>query len=184
VSDAPNPPSSGSINFHVHALASSLFKGATRYYVAHFGVGLPEMRVLSNLGREGPLAAHQLVALTAMDKALVSRVLATLSRRTYIAASSPETDPRRRSWELTRLGQDLVRRLRPVWREREAIIQADLSPEEQAQLQNMLRRMFVASERLRAREARDLSTRRSPRRAAAPKARAPEREPTEPELIE
>ena len=72
-----------SINFRVHSLASSLFKGAMQYYGAHFGVGLPEMRVLSRLGSEGPLAAHQIVALTAMDKALVSRVLTALNRRGY-----------------------------------------------------------------------------------------------------
>ena len=64
------PRQNRSINFRLHTLASSLFKGATQYYGAHFGIGLPEMRVLSNLGSEGPLAAYQIVALTAMDKAL------------------------------------------------------------------------------------------------------------------
>src|SRR5271170_2050766 len=115
-----------SINFRVHTLASSLFKGAAQYCGVCFGVGLPEMRVLSNLGSEGPLAAHQIVALTAMDKALVSRVLTTLGRRRYVTSSSPKTDPRRRTWELTRAGRDLVRQLRPEWKRREAIIQAGL----------------------------------------------------------
>ena len=64
----PKPPrQSRSINFRLHTLASPLFKGATQYYGAHFGIGLPEMRVLSNLGSEGPLAAYQIVALTAME---------------------------------------------------------------------------------------------------------------------
>jgi DNA-binding MarR family transcriptional regulator len=141
-----------SINFRVHTLASSLFKGATQYYGVHFGVGLPEMRVLSNLGSEGPLAAHQIVALTAMDKALVSRVLTTLGRRRYVTASSPKTDPRRRTWELTRAGRDLVRQLRPEWKRREAIIQAELSEIELSLLADMLERMLVASEKLRAEE--------------------------------
>jgi DNA-binding MarR family transcriptional regulator len=101
VIETPTPSTPGSINFHLHALASSLFKGATSYYVAQFGVGLPEMRVLSNLGREGKLAAHQLVALTAMDKALVSRFLAALARRSYVTPSLPEADPHRRTWVLT-----------------------------------------------------------------------------------
>jgi len=149
-----------SINFRVHTLASSLFKGATQYYGAHFGVGLPEMRVLSNLGSEGPLAAHQIVALTAMDKALVSRVLTTLSRRRYVTSASPKTDPRRRTWELTRAGQDLVRQLRPEWKRREAIIQAGLSETERHLLADMLERMLVASERLRAEETARLRSRR------------------------
>jgi DNA-binding MarR family transcriptional regulator len=155
----------GSINFHLHALASSLFKGATRYYVAKFGVGLPEMRILSNLGREGPLAAHQLVTLTAMDKAIVSRVLAALERRSYVTHAPGSGDPRRRIWELTGSGQLLVDRLRPVWRKREAVIQADLSPDERELLASMLVRMFDASERLREQEAKVLS---APRQASKP----------------
>jgi DNA-binding MarR family transcriptional regulator len=141
-----------SINFRVHTLASSLFKGATQYYGVRFGVGLPEMRVLSNLGSEGPLAAHQIVALTAMDKALVSRVLTTLGRRRYVTSSSPKTDPRRRTWDLTSTGRDLVRQLRPEWKRREAIIQAGLSESERSLLAEMLERMLVASEKLRAEE--------------------------------
>ena len=147
-----------SINFRVHALASSLFKGATQYYGAHFGVGLPEMRVPSNLGSEGPLAAHHIVALTAMDKGLVSRVLTTLKRRRLVTSSAPKTDPRRRTWQLTRGGQDLVDRLRPEWRRREAIIQAGLSGAERAVLSDLLERLFIASEKLRADEAVELQT--------------------------
>jgi DNA-binding MarR family transcriptional regulator len=148
-----SPGQDRSINFRVHTLASSLFKGAMQYYVAHYGVGLPDMRILSNLSREGPLAAHQIVALTAMDKALVSRVLTMLNRRDYISSSSPKSDPRRRTWVLTRSGRDLVKRLQPEWRRRERIIQAGLSEAERSLLADLLDRLFAASEKLRAEEA-------------------------------
>jgi DNA-binding MarR family transcriptional regulator len=114
------------------------------------------MRILSNLGSEGPLAAHRLVALTAMDKGLVSRVLTGLSRRRLVASSAPKTDPRRRSWQLTRSGQELVDQLRPEWRRREAIIQAGLSEAERSTLVNLLERLLLASETLRADEASEL----------------------------
>ncbi len=159
-----SPGQDRSINFRVHTLASSLFKGAMQYYVAHFGVGLPEMRILSNLSREGPLAAHQIVALTAMDKALVSRALTMLDRRGTISSSSPKSDPRRRTWALTRSGRDLVKRLQPEWRRRERIIQAGLSEAERSLLSDLLDRLFTASETLRAEEAAAL---RKPRKAAA-----------------
>src|SRR5215472_726024 len=106
--DVAHPRGPKSINFRLHTLASSLFKGAAQYYGAQFGIGLPAMRVLSNLGSEGPLAAHQIIALTAMDKGLVSRVLTTLSERGYLASSSSKTDPRRRTWRLSKAGQELV----------------------------------------------------------------------------
>jgi DNA-binding MarR family transcriptional regulator len=151
-----------SINFRVHTLASSLFKGATQYYGAHFGIGLPEMRVLSNLGSEGPLAAYQIVALTAMDKALVSRVLTMLNHRRFIGSSARKSDPRRRTWDLTPAGQNLVDRLRPEWRRREAIIQAGLSDDERAVLADLLDRLFLASETLRGDEAAGLEAETTP----------------------
>jgi len=168
VDDAQLQQQQKSINFRVHSLASSLFKGAMQYYGAHFRVGLPEMRVLSNLGSEGPLAAHRIVELTAMDKALVSRVLTVLSRRGYLTSSSPRSDPRRRTWQLSRAGQDLVKRLRPELQRREAIIQAGLSAAEREVLADLLDRMLVASEKLRTEEAIQVqAARRSPAKASA-----------------
>jgi DNA-binding MarR family transcriptional regulator len=150
-----------SINFRLHTLASSLFKGAAQYYGAHFDIGLPEMRILSNLGSEGPLAAHQLVSMTAMDKALVSRVLSTLRARGLLNAAVSKTDQRRRTWRLSAAGRDLVGKLQPEWKRREAIIQAGLSKSERRILADLLDRMLAASEKLRAEEARQLAGRKS-----------------------
>lgn len=168
-----------SINFRVHALASSLFKGAQQFYGSRFGLGVPEMRILSNLDSDGPLAASQLVALTAMDKALVSRILTVLHDRGYIAAT-PTSNPRRRCWMLARSGRRLVAQLQPLWRQREAIIQAGLSKAERDLLEALLGRLFRASEELRAAEAaalkleraRTAQRRSAPRPVSKPSARA------------
>jgi DNA-binding MarR family transcriptional regulator len=143
-----------SINYRVYALASSLSKGAMRFYQAKFGVALPEMRLLSTLGSRRRLSSLELVKLTAMDKGLVSRVLAGLARRGLVqdvpAGSS------RRVWKLTAAGSALVARLQPVWREREGRLQADLTPKEHKLLLRLLETLFDASEKLRAEEARTL----------------------------
>ena len=163
-----------SINFRVHALASSLFKGAQQFYGARFGVGISEMRILSNLDSDGPLSASQLVVLTAMDKALVSRILNALYARELLVASASSSDPRRRSWALSRTGRELVDRLRPMWKRREAVIQAGLTTAEYVLLEDLLERLFRASEALREEEARLLKAERTagkgrarPRRPAA-----------------
>jgi DNA-binding MarR family transcriptional regulator len=161
-----------SINFRVHALASSLFKGASQYYGARYDISLPEMRVLSNLGREGELAAHRIVELTVMDKALVSRVLRSLARRGFIASTAPKSDPRRRSWRLNKAGMDMVKRLQPEWRRREAIIQADLSKSERAILAKLLDRLFIASEKLREAEAGQIQAGRKDAARPNPKSKA------------
>jgi len=161
-----------SIDARVHALASSLFKGTQQFYGARFGLGVPEMRILSNLDREGPLAPNELVIMAAMDKALVSRLIAAMARRGFIQATAGASLKRRR-WMLTRTGERLVRRLRPIWRRREAALQAGLSASQRALLARLLERLFKASERLRQEEMRDLRAeearrRKRPRPAAKP----------------
>ena len=104
-----------------------------------------------------------------MDKGLVSRVLRALVRRGLITSSAPKIDPRRRVWQLSRNGIELVKRLRPEWRRRESTIQAELSRSERAVLAKLLDRVFVASEKLRGEEALQLKApRRKPGKAQQP----------------
>jgi DNA-binding MarR family transcriptional regulator len=157
-----------SINYRVYALASSLSKGAMRFYLAEFGLALPEMRLLSTLGTRRRLTSLELVKLTAMDKGLVSRVLSGLAGRGWVEHIPSAVGAGRRVWKLTRSGAALVARLQPVWQERESRLQADLTAQERKLLLQLLERLFRASERLRAEEARMLprpSRRSAPRRA-------------------
>lgn len=146
-----------SINYRVHALASSLAKGAMRFYGAKFNISLPEMRILSTLGSYDALAACDIVALTAMDKALVSRVLSGLAARGYVEVRTRRAGPRLRGWQLSAAGNTFVARLQPVWVAREARIEAGLTRAEHEVLLDMLERLFWASEKMRAHEARQLT---------------------------
>jgi DNA-binding MarR family transcriptional regulator len=157
-----------SINYWVHALSSSLAKGAASYYGRKFQIVLPEMRILSTLFTDGDLTARDLVSLTAMDKAMVSRVLAGLSRQGHVELLENGDRTRLRSWTLTRSGRAFVARLKPEWIRREAIIQAGLSKSEHALLVRLLERLFWASEELRAEEQKEW-------RAAAENAPRPRR---------
>lgn len=155
-----------SINYWVHALASSLAKGATRYYGTRFNIRLPEMRVLSNLDSYGLLAARDLVRLSAMDKGLVSRVLSTLSERGWVVTMPQDRGARLRKFRLTQAGHEMVERLRPVWRGRESQIQAELTVQERELLVELLKKLFVASEDLRQEEANLLAGKEPLSRAA------------------
>src|SRR5215475_11498435 len=145
-----------SINYRVYALASSLSKGAMRFYLAKFGLALPEMRLLSTLGSHRHLSSLEFVKLTAMDKGLVSRVLNSLAKRGCVEQVPSAAGSGRRVWTLSRTGAALVARLRPVWKERESQLQADLSAQERELLLRLLDRIFHASEKLRADEAKTL----------------------------
>jgi DNA-binding MarR family transcriptional regulator len=157
-----------SINYRVYALASSLSKGAMRFYLAKFGLALPEMRLLSTLGSRRRLTSLEFVNSTAMDKGLVSRVLSRLARRGWVEYIPSAVGASRRVWKLTKSGAALVARLQPVWQERESRLQADLTAQERRLLLQLLERLFRASERLRAEEAKLLP--RTGRRPAARRA--------------
>jgi DNA-binding MarR family transcriptional regulator len=159
-----------SINYRVYALASSLSKGAMRFYLTKFGLALPEMRLLSTLGSHRRLSSHEFVTLTAMDKGLVSRVLSRLAERGCVEQVRSAAGARHRIWKLTRDGAALVARMRPVWQERESRLQSGLSAQERKLLLRLLDRLFQASEKLRAEEARTLL--RSPGRKSAAQRRA------------
>src|SRR5215467_5673380 len=153
---APLHRENRSINYRIYALASSLSKGAMRFYLAKFGLALPQMRLLSTLGSRRRLSSFELVKLTAMDKGLVSRVLNGLAKRSWVEQVQSAEGSNRRVWRLTRTGAALVARLQPVWRERESRLQSDLTPQEHDLLLRLLERLFQASERLRAEEAKAL----------------------------
>jgi DNA-binding MarR family transcriptional regulator len=147
---------SRSINYRVYALASSLSKGAMRFYLAKFGLALPEMRILSTLGSRRRLSSLELGQLTAMDKGLVSRVLSRLAGRAWVEHIPSAVGSNRHVWKLTRSGAALVARLQPVWQERESRLQSDLTAQECKLLLQLIERLFQASEQLRAEEAKTL----------------------------
>ena len=170
-----------SINYRVYALASSLSKGAMRFYLARFGLALPEMRLLSTLGSHRRLSSVEFVKLTAMDKGLVSRVLNNLAKRGCVEQVPSAAGSGRSVWKLSKTGAALVARLRPVWKEREGRLQADLSAQERELLLRLLERLFHASEKLRAEEAETLpktlpkTLPRSPGRKSLERRRVPKR---------
>jgi DNA-binding MarR family transcriptional regulator len=141
---------SRSINYRVYALASSLSKGAMRFYLAKFGLAL------STLGSRRRLSSFELVKLTAMDKGLVSRVLNRLVERGWVEHIPSGISFNRRVWKLSRSGAALVARLQPVWQERESRLQSDLTAQERKLLLQLLERLFQASEKLRAEEAKTM----------------------------
>ena len=161
-----------SVNYWVHTLSSSLVKGASLYYGRRFNVTLPEMRILSTLHSHGDMPARDLVTLLAMDKGMVSRVLAQLTASGRVELLDGGQRSRLRRWTLTPAGRAFVSELQPVWQEREARIQAGLSGAEHDRLVDMLERLFWASEKVRAEEKKALRTGSSRTQASA---RAPGR---------
>jgi len=150
--------------YRIHRLARSLFKAATNYYVPRFALGVPEMRVLWVISDNAPLTSSEVVDIAAMDKALVSRVMQRLVNAGYVADAVDPADQRKRVWTLTEAGREVVEELALRRQARQARMLACITARERKLLNEMLDRLFVASESLRADEAAELEDRKPPAR--------------------
>jgi DNA-binding MarR family transcriptional regulator len=146
--------------YRIHRLARSLFKASTNYYVPRFALGVPEMRVLWVISDNAPLASSEVVDIAAMDKALVSRVMQRLVKSGYVTDSLDPKDHRKRVWTLTKAGHAVVQKLAVVRQARQARVLGCVTVRERKLLNEMLDRLFLASESLRADEAAELQDRR------------------------
>lgn len=126
--------------YRISMLSTTLARGATRYY-AQYGLAVRDWRLLVMLASKGAMSAADLVERTGIDKAGVSRAIAGMEQRGLVAGEQDRNDVRRTILSLTTAGQDLVSRLLPNRREREAKLLAALEPEEQAQFDRLLTKL-------------------------------------------
>lgn len=157
----PLHPRRESVVLQINRLSSSWNKAAMKYYTDVWGLGIPHVRVLHTIGDRGPLAARDIVAVTLMNKGLVSRSLGDLSKRNLVTSTAVSTDGRVLIWNLTEAGESLVASLRPVRDTRQRKLLEKFSPEELKALNTLLDKLFSGAEALRGEEARLIASRRA-----------------------
>ncbi len=123
--------------YRISLLSTTLARGAARYFARH-DLTVRDWRLLAMLGSKGAMSAADLVERTGIDKAGVSRAMAGLEKRGLVEGEQDRNDVRRTILRLTPAGQDLVVRLLPHRREREAKLLAALEPEERVQFDRLL----------------------------------------------
>lgn len=147
-----------SILYKIHRLSRSLLKAAMKSADAHFDLTVPEIRVLSVISSDAPLASTAVVDIAAMDKALVSRALDKLLKRKLVRVTGDPRDQRRYQWSLTASGQALADRVDALRQVRQGRFLADISQEERQALAGLLDRLYAASEAASAIEAVEIAT--------------------------
>lgn len=157
----PLHPRRESVVLQINRLSSSWNKAAMKYYTDVWGLGIPHVRVLHTIGDRGPLAARDIVAVTLMNKGLVSRSLGDLTERNLVTSTAVSTDGRVLIWTLTNAGESLVASLRPVRDTRQRKLLEKFSPEELKALNTLLDKLFSGAEALRSEEARLIASRRA-----------------------
>ena len=121
--------------------ANKLSRGASQFYLRHFGVGIEVWRCLVLLAVEGACTAQQVSRVIGMDKASVSRCFKSMQASGLVRIALDQADGRARIAVLSAKGRALHDRIRDVAMERERALLAVLAPAEAAQLLSLLQRV-------------------------------------------
>ncbi|WP_322866236.1 MarR family winged helix-turn-helix transcriptional regulator [Aquicoccus sp. G2-2] len=115
-------------------------------YKARYGMLRAEWRVLFHLGRYGRLTAKEICQRSKMHKTKISRAVAKLEARRFLARERGGDDRRLEYLELTGPGQRAYRDLQAVAHRYDADLTAAFKPDEVALLRDMLRRLAVGGQ--------------------------------------
>jgi DNA-binding MarR family transcriptional regulator len=111
------------------------------HYEQEFGISIPEWRVIAVLGAFAPLSSNEICERTAMDKAKVSRAVASLLKAGAIEREAHGTDQRLIQLTLSRKGRKTYEAIIPRARAIEAEVTKGLSKADIAHLHQVLDRI-------------------------------------------
>jgi len=120
--------------YRLNRAAAVASKHFSTIYRNEFNLTVPEWRVLATLGQLGGASAKEIGQHSAMHKTKVSRAVASLQRRRWIAREQDERDRRIEHLSLTTAGQAAYRRLAPKMLAFEDDLLARLAPADRADL--------------------------------------------------
>lgn len=132
------------------SVASNAVSGAVaKAYVAHFGLRIPEWRLIAVLAEEEGLTQQALVARTEMDKMTVSRAAAGLAERGLVSRVRHGKDGRSHALALSDAGRALYAQIAPKALAMEQELLKGLSTGEIEELKATLQKLKSASHALR-----------------------------------
>ena len=129
------------LTYRISSLYSQLSAGIAKELAGHFGLVLREWRVMAMLARLDSTPASTLVARSPMDKASVSRAVASLARRRLLRAFASPQDARVKMLQLTPSGWSLYAKVAPRSLARQKALMTVLTAAERESLMSMLSRL-------------------------------------------
>jgi DNA-binding MarR family transcriptional regulator len=110
--EAPLLQLEGFLPHRLNVLSSLVSQALTQVY-SQYGIGIPEWRVLVSLGQFGVMTGKAIGARTHMHKTKVSRAVAQLEARKFIARKANRADLREAFLSLTPAGRAVYEELAP-----------------------------------------------------------------------
>ena len=129
--------------YQLSVLSNTVSTTVARAYDKRFKVSIPEWRVIAILGRFPGLSAVEVAERTMLDKVAVSRAVTKLIKKGRIDREFADADKRRSILNLSEDGQKLHDEIAELALAFERDLLEGLSPEELAQLTNLMERLLA-----------------------------------------
>lgn len=100
--------------YRLNVVASLVSQALSRVYSERYGIGVPEWRVLVTLGQYGTMTGKDVGAHSHMHKTKVSRAVALLEKRRFVARRANRADMREAFLSLTSSGRAIYEELAPI----------------------------------------------------------------------
>lgn len=126
----------------VMSLAGRLNRGASSYYLRHFGIGMAEFRIVLALGLAKGLNISEVATAADVDKAAASRSLRVLQGRGMVELEQTSSRGRAAIVHLTPAGATFERELRKAARRRDRRWIEALSEQERALAAELIRKLI------------------------------------------
>jgi DNA-binding MarR family transcriptional regulator len=121
----------GFLPHRLNVLSSLVSQALTQVY-SKYGIGIPEWRVLVSLGQFGVMTGKAIGARTHMHKTKVSRAVAQLEARKFVARKANRADLREAFLSLTPAGRAVFEELAPRARDFTEKLSEVVSPSDRA----------------------------------------------------
>jgi DNA-binding MarR family transcriptional regulator len=136
------------LSYEVNNTSDVLRRSAALRFRREHDVSLMEWRTLARIESLQPVTLRELVALSSIDKAQLSRVVSALVERDLVERSAHATDARSAQLKLTAAGRKLIKALAVSALERDRVFRACLTQKEIDQLVMMLGKLKDAAQKL------------------------------------
>lgn len=124
--------------YRLSVVTNRISGALSRHYASRFGIGIPEWRVIANLGRHPGLSANEVAERSAMDKVTVSRAVAALEHKGLLERVRDASDKRKSRLDLSEKGRQVYAEIAPLALGFERDLLTALTPDENAQLDRII----------------------------------------------
>jgi DNA-binding MarR family transcriptional regulator len=136
------------VPYRLSIAANAVSDVVAKAYRSHFGLTVPEWRLVAVLGEEKELSQLDLGLATRMDKVTVSRAAIALTGRGLVRRSVNPKDLRSQLLSLTHAGADVYAQVAPKALELERALLAEFDGPDLKAMMSMFQRLEAAAERL------------------------------------